>query len=120
MSEKTIYDVEVTVERAKFNGFGTCKLPIEERVNKIIEATKKEYPNMDNYLLWLCAVDYVIEEKGLKKDNDEGFKMYEEYIKQKKLFVYNNVRVVREDLKGHPTLAEEDDVIKPLFPLKSV
>ena len=63
MSEKTIYDVE----RAKFNGFGTCKLPIEERVNEIIEATKKEYPNMDNYLLWLCAVDYVLEEKGLKK-----------------------------------------------------
>jgi len=63
MSEKTIYDVE----RAKFNGFGTYKLPIEERVNEIIEATKKEYPNMDNYLLWLCAVDYVLEEKGLKK-----------------------------------------------------
>ncbi len=68
--------------------------------NELIEATKKEYPNypnMDNYLLWLCAVDYVLEEKGLKKDNDEDFKMYEEYIKEKKLFVYNNVRVVRED-----------------------
>ncbi len=62
MSEKN-YDVE----RAKFNEFGTYKLPIEERDNEIIEATKKEYPNMDNYLLWLCAVDYVLEEKGLKK-----------------------------------------------------
>ena len=39
MSEKTIYDCE----RAKFEGFGTYKLPIEERVNEIIEATKKEY-----------------------------------------------------------------------------
>ncbi len=37
----------------------TYKLPIEERVNEIMEATKKEYPNIDNYLLWLCAVDYV-------------------------------------------------------------
>ena len=37
------------VERAKFEGFGTYKLPIEERVNEIIEATKKEYPNIDNY-----------------------------------------------------------------------
>ena len=63
MSEKTIYDCE----RAKFEGFGTYKLPIEERVNEIMEATKKEYPNVDNYLLWLCAVDYVLEEKGLKK-----------------------------------------------------
>jgi len=85
MSEKTIYDCE----RAKFEGFGTYKLPIEERVNEIMEATKKEYPNIDNYLLWLCAVDYVLEEKGLKKDNEEGVKMYEEYVKQKKnLFIF--------------------------------
>jgi hypothetical protein len=46
VSEKTIYDVE----RAKFEGFGTYKLPIEERVNAIIEANKKECPNVDNYL----------------------------------------------------------------------
>ena len=72
MSEKTIYDCE----RAKFEGFGTYKLPIEERVNEIMEATKKEYPTVDNYLLWLCAVDYVLEEKGLKKDNEDGVKMY--------------------------------------------
>ena len=37
MSEKTIYDCE----RAKFEGFGTYKLPIVERVNEIMEATKK-------------------------------------------------------------------------------
>ena len=92
MSEKTIYDCE----RAKFEGFGTYKLPIEERVNEIIEATKKEYPNIDNYLLWLCAVDYVLEEKGLKKDNDDGVKMYEEYVKQKKIFIYNTVTIEDE------------------------
>ena len=64
MSElQTIYDCE----RAKFNGFGTYKLPIEERVNEIMEMTKKEYPTIDNYLLWVCAVDYVLEEKGQKK-----------------------------------------------------
>ena len=108
MSEKTIYDCE----RAKFEGFGTYKLPIEERVNEIMEATKKEYPNIDNYLLWLCAVDYVLEEKGLKKDNEEGVKMYEEYVKQRKIFIYNTVKVVREDLKGPPTLAEDDETIK--------
>jgi len=93
MSEKTIYDVE----RAKFEGFGTYKLPIEERVNEIMEATKKEYPTVDNYLLWLCAVDYVLEEKGLKKDNEDGVKMYEEYVKQRKIFIYNTVRVEEDD-----------------------
>ena len=110
MSEKTIYDCE----RAKFEGFGTYKLPIEERVNEIMEVTKKEYPTVDNYLLWLCAVDYVLEEKGLKKDNvrydpqdgsyhplrEDGVKMYEDYIKQRKIFIYNTVKV------------EDDDVIK--------
>ncbi len=30
---------------------------------------------MDNYCLWVCAVDYVLEEKGLKKDNEDGIKM---------------------------------------------
>ena len=94
MSEKTIYDCE----RAKFEGFGTYKLPIEERVNEIIEATKKEYPNIDNYLLWLCAVDYVLEEKGLKQDEDDGVKMYEEYIKERKIFIYNTVKVQNDDV----------------------
>ena len=93
MSEKTIYDVE----RAKFEGFGTYKLPIEERVNEIMEATKKEYPTVDNYLLWLCDVDYVLEEKGLKKDNEDGVKICEEYVKQRKIFIYNTVRVEEDD-----------------------
>ena len=50
--------------------------------------------------MWLCAVDYVLEEKGLKKDNEEGVKMYEEYVKQRKIFIYNTVKI------------QEDDVIK--------
>ena len=60
---ETVYGVE----RAKFKGFGEYKIPIENRVNEILELTKKEYPNVDNYLLWLCAVDYVLDEMGLKK-----------------------------------------------------
>ena len=91
---ETIYDCE----RAKFTGFGTYALPIEERVNEIIEMTKKEYPTMDNYLIWLCAVDYVLEEKGLKKDNEDGVKMYEEYVKQRKTFIYNTVHVEENNI----------------------
>ena len=45
---KTIYDCE----RAKFEGFGTYKVPIEERVNEIMEATKKEYPNVEYKYLY--------------------------------------------------------------------
>jgi hypothetical protein len=37
MSEKTIYDCE----RVKFEGFGTYKLPIEERVSEIMEEEKR-------------------------------------------------------------------------------
>ncbi len=40
MSGKTIYNCV----HAKFEGFATYKLPIEERVNQKMEATKKEYP----------------------------------------------------------------------------
>jgi len=86
------------VERAKFEGFGTYKLPIEERVNEIIEATKKEYPNVDNYLLWVCAVDCVLEEKGLKRDNEDGLKLYEQYVNQRKIFIYNTVKI-EDDIK---------------------
>ena len=64
MSEDTVYGVD----RAKFDGFGKYKIPIEARVNEILELTKKEYPTMDNFLMWLCAVDFVMDEMGLKKD----------------------------------------------------
>ena len=63
MSEKTIYDVE----RAKFEGFGTYKLPIEERVNEIMEATKKEYPNVDNYFFVVVCCRVCIRRERIKK-----------------------------------------------------
>ena len=94
MSEnQTIFDVE----RAKFKGFGKYKLPIEKKVNEIIEMTKKEYPEIDNYLLWLCAVDYVMEEMGLKKDSDKGKELYDLYLKERKTFIYNTVNVEEGD-----------------------
>ena len=90
MSEsETVYGLG----RAKFEGFGKYKWDIEHRVNEIMELTKKEYPNVDNYLLWLCAVDYVLESMGLKKENNEGAQMYEKYLKERKTFIYNTVSV---------------------------
>ena len=72
-------------------------MDIENRVNEILEQTKKEYPTIDNYLLWLCAVDYVLEEMGLKKDSDEGTQLYEKYLKERKTFIYNTVNVENGD-----------------------
>ena len=89
MSEDTVYGVD----RAKFDGFGKYKIPIEKRVNEILEFTKKEYPNMDNFLMWLCAVDFVMDEMGLKKDCEEGQKFYEKYLKERKTFIYQGVTV---------------------------
>ena len=86
---ETVYGLD----RAKFEGFGKYKLDIERKVNEIMEMTKKEYPNIDNYLLWLCSVDYVLEEMGLKKDSDEGTQMFEKYLKERKTFIYNTVMV---------------------------
>ena len=60
---ETVYDVS----RAKFEGFGTHKLPIEVHVNELIEMTK---------------IDCVLEEKGWKKDDENGAKMYEDSVKQ--------------------------------------
>ena len=47
--------------------------------------------------LWRHYLYYVLEEKGLKKDNEDGVKMYEEYVKQRKIFIYNTVRVEEDD-----------------------
>jgi len=93
MSAETIYGVD----RAKFDGFGKYKLPIEKRVNEILELTKKEYPEMDNFLMWLCAVDFVMDEMGLKKDCDEGQNFYEKYLKERKTFIYQGVSVEEGD-----------------------
>ena len=71
MSEKTIYDCE----RAKFDGFGTYKLPIEERVNEIMEATKKEYPNIDNYYFFHGKKEEGVDEEVHLRSSMEGNNM---------------------------------------------
>jgi hypothetical protein len=38
-----------------------------------------------------------IRRKGIKKDNEDGVKMYEEYLKQRKIFIYNTVKVEDDD-----------------------
>ena len=58
-------------QRNKFKGFGEYTNQLlkdnEGRINDLIELTKQEYPTIDNYLIWLCAVDYMMEELNIKK-----------------------------------------------------
>jgi hypothetical protein len=83
-------------QRNKFKGFGEYTNQLlkdnEGRINDLIELTKQEYPTIDNYLIWLCAVDYMMEELNIKKDNS-GKDMYDEFLKERNKFIYNSVEL---------------------------
>ena len=96
--DKTVYGYE----RNKFKGFGEYENPIlkdnEARINELVEMTKKEYPTINNYLIWLMAVDYMMEELKLKEDKNKniGEKMYEESLKERNKLIYDSVQLVQE------------------------
>ena len=46
---------------------------------------------MDNYFIWLCSVDFVMEELGIKNSTDLGKSLYEDFLKERKTFIYNSV-----------------------------
>ena len=64
-NNETVYGYE----RNKFKGFGEYTNELlkehEGRINDLVELTKNEFPTMDNYLIWLCAVDYMMEELNI-------------------------------------------------------
>ena len=105
VEEKTVFDYE----RAKFK-LGEYKLPIEDRVNEIVEACKKEYPNIDLYLLFIATVDYILTEelKIERTDSNEGKEMYEGYLKQRKIFQYDAVKICDSDGKVLPIEVDEN------------
>jgi hypothetical protein len=78
-------------ERQKFKGFGEYNNPLlkenEGEINELVEITKKSFPTMDNYLIWLCAVDYMIEKLGIQ--NEVGI----EDVKRSTDAVYYGVQV---------------------------
>jgi hypothetical protein len=79
------YDNETVYgyQRNKFQGFGEYTNELlkehEGRINDLVEFTKQEYPTMDNYVIWLAAVDYMMEELNIKTDNNSGKSMYDEF-----------------------------------------
>jgi hypothetical protein len=91
-NNETVYGYE----RNKFKGFGEYTNELlkehEGRINDLVELTKQEYPTIDNYLIWLCAVDYMMEELNLKKENS-GKNMYDDFLKERNKFIYNSVEL---------------------------
>ena len=96
--KKTIYGYE----KQKFKGFGEFNNDIlkehEKRINELIELTKNEFPDVDNYFIWLCAVDYVMEELGLKNDN-LGKEQYNEFLNERNKLIYNSVILNNDDIE---------------------
>ena len=90
---KTVYGYE----KNRFKGFGEYNNELlkehEGRINELVELTKKEYPTMDNYFLWLCAVDYMMEELNIKTDSNSGKSMFNDCLKERNTFIYNSVEL---------------------------
>ncbi len=47
----------------------------------------------NNYYYGVVLLIVYSKKKGLKRDNEDGFKLYEEYVNQRKIFIYNTVKV---------------------------
>ena len=63
-------------------------------INELVELTKKEFSTVDNYFIWLMAVDYVMEEMGLKNDDsDNGKEQYNEYLNERNKLIYDSVKL---------------------------
>ena len=92
-NNETVYGYE----RNKFKGFGEYTNELlkehEGRINDLVELTKQEYPTIDNYLIWLCAVDYMMEELNIKTGNSSGKSMYDDFLKERNKFIYNSVEL---------------------------
>ena len=93
-------DKVFTYERAKFTGFGTYdKYDINDRVNELMEQCKKQYPNLDNYLLWISTVDYILKEE-LKVEtisHEQANEWYENFMKERDKREYQSVQLLDEN-----------------------
>ena len=48
---------------------------------------------MDNYLIWMLAVDYLMEELNIKVDNSSSKQLYEDSMKERNKTIYNSVEL---------------------------
>ena len=101
LCDENIKKIELTcLEHNKFKGFGEYSNKLlkdnENRINELIELCKKEYPNIDNYFLWVCACDYMLEELGIKNDNNNNNweEVRKKVIEERKNTLYETMQLI--------------------------
>lgn len=97
--KEEIEQIELTyLEHNKFKGFGEYKNEVlkqnESKINELMEQCKKEFPNIDNYLLWVCACDYMMEELGIKNENNDWEEVYKKVVEERKNTLYETMELI--------------------------
>jgi len=49
----------------------------EERLQQLMEVSKKEYPQHDDYVIWVVCMNYLLNEQGIYGDEVEAEKLRE-------------------------------------------
>jgi hypothetical protein len=72
----------------------------ENRVNELVELSLKQFPNTDKYLIWVCAVDYVMREEMKLNIDDEIIKSTVDNIynsRNENKYVFENITLKDEN-----------------------
>lgn len=72
----------------------------ENRVNELVELSLKQFPNIDKYFLWVCAVDYVMKEEMKLNIDDEDIKLKVDEIynsRNENKYVFENITLKDEN-----------------------
>ena len=72
----------------------------ENRVNELVELSLKQFPNVDKYFLWVCAVDYVMKEEMKLNIDDEDIKLKVDEIyssRNENKYVFENITLKDEN-----------------------
>ena len=49
-----------------------------ERLTQLIEVCKREYPDIDPFIIWVYSMDYLLNEQGIYGDKIEAQKLYDQ------------------------------------------
>ena len=72
----------------------------ENRVNELVELSLKQFPYIDKYLIWVCAVDYVMREEMKLNIDDENIKLKMDEIynsRNENKYVFENITLKDEN-----------------------
>ena len=72
----------------------------EKRVNELVELSLKEFPYTDKYLIWVCAVDYVMREEMKLNIDDEDVKTKVDEIynsRNENKYIFENITLKDEN-----------------------